>query len=571
MEQTNNNSRPEGAETGPATARIRRTPWRGWLMAVPLAAMILVAYLVVRTWVFAGPTVTVTFPHSAGISAPGTVVKYKGMRVGHVTSVDLVDDLRKVQATLQLRGSVADAVNDGTKFWIVSPSLLNGDIQSLVSGPYIAMRPGKGANREHFKGRLHPPRRPDQVSGRIVTLTTADKGLLGRGSLVLYHGIQAGRILTTDYDANKDRVEIRALIKHPFAKKLTDSSRFWRAGGFNIGTGSGAVNIKTPRPQALVSGAIAFGNVAQSQPQNGHTGGDKKTADRYPLYDGQTAARSALAGPHRRFSLTPTNGLDGISTGAPVTLEGQKIGRVSAVRMRYDPSSKRIQTGLDVTIYARALGIGGQTSNNEQATAKNNATARLVNALSQLVSNGLRAKISANIPVVGGKHIELAMVGQKDAQGLDHTQDPPAIPMVAGGGIGDIMDKIGDIASKLDAVPIARIGQNVAKTTENAQQIASSPQIRQALSNLNHSLANVEDVTANANGQIKPTLESLREAAAEADNTLRQIKQVTGGPASNQANVQQLVGEVTRASRSIRALTSYLQQHPDALLRGREQ
>lgn len=532
-------------------------------MAVPLAAMILVGYLVIRTWLFAGPTVTVTFPRSAGISPKGTVVKYKGVKVGQVTGLKLVDNLHKVRVTLQMSSSIEDALNAGTIFWIVSPGILSGDIKSLLGGPYIAMQPGKGGSRNHFKGLLHPPRTPANFSGRIVTLYTTRKGLLGRGSLVLYHDIRAGRILTTDFVASKDRVKIRALIKNPFAKKLDADSHFWRAGGLRIHTQGGGIKIQTPLPRTLLFGAIAFGDTHPTEEKTTESKSDQPTD--FLLYDSKSSARLGLAGPSRRFSLEPPGALPDIQAGAPVTLKGQQVGRVSRAWTHYDPDSKQFKTDLEVTIYAQALGIPRQTGSNTE----NNATSRLVNAIGNLVADGLRAKFATSIPVIGGTHIALIMTGRNETENLNRTKSPPAIPMVKGSGTGQPLAELGNIVDEINAIPLAEISHNVKKATANIREITGSPKIDEALSRLNRTLAHIEDITASADGQVKPALKSLREAAAEAEKTIGEIRNLIGGPASNQADLQHLIEELTRTARSIRILTSYLRRHPAALIYGR--
>ncbi len=162
------------------------------------------------------------------------------------------------------------------------------------------------------------------------------------------------------------------------------------------------------------------------------------------------------------------------------------------------------------------------------------------------------------------------MTHRHNAKGLENSHNPPGIPTIAGGGIGGVVDKLNNVADKIDAMPLEQIGQNLKHATAQANKLASSPQIRNIISNLNHSLANVEDISAGANGQIKPTLKSLRQAAAAAHQAMHKIKQLTAGDADNKADLQRLVGEVTRAARSIRVLTNYLQQHPEAIIRGRD-
>jgi ABC-type transporter Mla subunit MlaD len=67
---------------------------------------------------------------------------------------------------------------------------------------------------------------------------------------------------------------------------------------------------------------------------------------------------------------------------------------------------------------------------------------------------------------------------------------------------------------------------------------------------------------------VQPLVESLRRTAAQLDQTAAAAHQAVGG-SDSQGGLDQAVGELTRAARSVHALADYLDRHPEALLRGK--
>ncbi|MFP3759151.1 MlaD family protein, partial [Cupriavidus sp. SIMBA_020] len=67
-----------------------------WL--VPLIAVLVAGWLVVRSVMQTGPTVTIRFSTGEGIEAGKTRIKFKNVDVGIIKSVELSDDHKTVLA-----------------------------------------------------------------------------------------------------------------------------------------------------------------------------------------------------------------------------------------------------------------------------------------------------------------------------------------------------------------------------------------------------------------------------------------------------------------------------------------
>jgi len=69
---------------------------------------------------------------------------------------------------------------------------------------------------------------------------------------------------------------------------------------------------------------------------------------------------------------------------------------------------------------------------------------------------------------------------------------------------------------------------------------------------------------------VHQTIDRLRHTADDIDGTAAAARKLLGGSAASpNGNLQQAVHELTGTARAIRALANYLDQHPEALLRGR--
>ncbi len=103
------------------------------------------------------------------------------------------------------------------------------------------------------------------------------------------------------------------------------------------------------------------------------------------------------------------------------------------------------------------------------------------------------------------------------------------------------------------------------------------PRLDDSIRHLDGALAELDRTVRATGPQIAPTLRdvhrtvtSLRQTAAHIDATADTAKaMMSSSTADPGGNLQQALQELTDASRSIRSLADYLDQHPEALIRGR--
>jgi ABC-type transporter Mla subunit MlaD len=144
------------------------------------------------------------------------------------------------------------------------------------------------------------------------------------------------------------------------------------------------------------------------------------------------------------------------------------------------------------------------------------------------------------------------------------------IPAVAGGGIGDVVAS----AAK---IPLAEIGDNVRAITRQLRTLTASPQLKDSITHLDGALGELDKTLQQAGPEVAPTLratrqtvDSLKRTAGELDATVKAARMTIGAdPAAPDGSLEPALLHVSEAARSIRVLADYLDQHPEALIRGR--
>jgi paraquat-inducible protein B len=186
------------AETPRRTmAATRTTRWPGWIWGIPIAAIGLVVWLLVRTLSSHGIEVTVIYTNAHGMQPGSTRVMYRGVRVGTVTSVALASDNLHVIVDLDIEKSLAGELRSGTHFFLegAHPSLLHpSSLMTLISGPVIVMRPGGGAPTRSFKGIESNPYKMFAVSLPYRVKFDAAIGNLPVHSPVTLRGFTVGQV-----------------------------------------------------------------------------------------------------------------------------------------------------------------------------------------------------------------------------------------------------------------------------------------------------------------------------------------------------------------------------------------
>ncbi|HZS85389.1 MAG TPA: MlaD family protein [Stellaceae bacterium] len=541
----------------------RRSRWPGWIWAVPLAALGIVVWLGVRSFIARGPEIDVSFESSAGIRAGITEVRYKGIAVGKVEDVELSPDLGHVTATLRMDSSVEKHLNRGTRFWIVGASFSPADfaaLKTIIAGPYIEMDPGSGPPTRHFAGLMHPPAVPNSAAGTRFTLEAEGSATAEAGSPISYLGLRVGTVEARRLLKDGKGFELDAFIAAPYDKLVHAGTRFWNAGGVALQVTGQGFEAKLPSLGALLSGAIAFATpeAAAATPLG-------RAGERFPLYPDKRAAEDAPSGPRLPYLVAFGGAVGDLALGAPVKLRGFRIGEVSAVSLVFDSKSGALETPAVIEIEPDRLGLAGTAPPSDGSWRP-----VLDRALSEMIANGLRARLDRDPPLIGGRIVTLAFVPDAPPAALATGGRYPEIPAVPSGDIGALTASAGEIARRIAGLPLPEIAQGLHDIVGRLDRLAASPAVTASLQHLDRTLASLDHVTHEANGKIGPLIASLRRTADAAQSAAAAANNLMGGGFAEQnRDLPAALHELATAARSVRSLANYLDRHPEALLQGK--
>jgi len=340
----------------PPPAREHTSVWPSWIWAIPIAAVAIVAWLVVKQIAIVGPVVVVSFINAAGISAGNTKVDYNGMQVGTVQSVHLTSDLNHVEVHIRMHSEMAGHLGPGTKFWISSgPNLTNlASLRAIIAGPTIEMSPHRGKTQHYFIGLQQPPTLIAQTPGRNFVLTTEQKGNLSAGASVYYKDKNVGTVAWIKLRPDNS-FKLGVFIKAPYDALVHDGTRFWASSAVQFSMQGHGPRIELQSPAALLQGAIAFNTpsaaTAEAAAPEDH---------QFTLYSNRDAAQYAPGPDAVTYGVTFVASGGGLADNASVELAGKRVGTVQSSRLVFNLQTGAVeeQATLDLEPSLMALAPG---------------------------------------------------------------------------------------------------------------------------------------------------------------------------------------------------------------------
>jgi paraquat-inducible protein B len=524
-----------------------------WL--VPAVAIAIGASMLVRTVFLAGPRIEIEFKSADGVEAGKTELRYKEVVIGKVVSVGLRDDRKRVVVVAQLNRSAAGFAVEDSSFWVVRPRIGAAGVSglgTLFSGAYIASDAGLATTaRSQFIGLEAPPFVLRGEPGKVFVLHSDDLGSLDVGSPVFHRRTPVGRVVGYTLDPDRDDLTLKIFVEAPFFKLVTRDSRFWNASGIDLTLNASGLSVNTQTLASVLAGGLAFDlppGVSRSEAAPENTV--------FTLFSDRRAALAPPDGIAVPIRMVFDQSVRGLGPGAAVDLLGVDIGRVRSIALQYDGQRKRFPVEVVAEIYPLRLGPV-RTALLRDASGGDDAV-----VLRRLVANGLHAQLRTGNLLTGQLYVALdfipgpahaAAAGARAASAGHAASSPDAAvdAMVrmptAPGTLSELQPQIAEIVQKMSKVPFDAIGRDLRTT-------------------LQHASAAISQLTPDAQKALAEVQRTLARAQTSLDNLDRNV---TDSSAPVQRNLEDTLVELQRTSRALRVLADYLQQHPEALLRGK--
>ena len=274
--------------------------------------------------------------------------------------------------------------------------------------------------------------------------------------------------------------------------------------------------------------------------------------------------------------------LNGLGEGAPVIFRGVRIGSVTNIILRTDPVAMSIDIPVFVEIYPEKFKIMGEER------FKRNAE----KAVALQVKRGLRAQLEMQSLVTG--QLMVALDFHPDKPVIFRGDDAiPEIPTIQSG--------MEELAKTIEKAPVEEILNKMLSAVEGIEKVVNAPEMKQILLSLKQTVEGSRDLIRNVDDQVSPLATSIEktlrdarklvshiegiveplvssvektakastDAIVQAKKTLISVESIASEDSIVNQQLFDALKELAGAARSLRILSEYLAQHPEALLRGK--
>ena len=302
-----------------------------------------------------------------------------------------------------------------------------------------------------------------------------------------------------------------------------------------------------------------------------------------------------------RFVMFFDGSLKGLQVGAPVVMQGVKIGEVTDIYVMADPATLEFYNPVFVKIDPGKIRVAGQETTTWKMRKEEYSDYQA------LVKKGMKAQLVLQSFVTGQLWIGLDLYPDKPVRLVGMIKDVPEIPTIPPT-LEEISKTVGnlplkEIAGKLDNVltgiarlvnspELQRTVANMEKATGDIDRLVKrvdsqveplSADVRRTLEEANKTLASAQGALAQAEktlafkegvpGQVAEsllaTLSSVRSSLDESRKALVEVQGLTSQSAYLGYEAGSTLEEMKSLSRSVRSLTDYLERHPESLIRGK--
>jgi len=302
-----------------------------------------------------------------------------------------------------------------------------------------------------------------------------------------------------------------------------------------------------------------------------------------------------------RFVVFLESSLNGLDVGAPVKMQGVKIGEVKEISLLFDSNSDKLYKPVVIEINRSLLsGSGGSPLPKVVEMSRE----QLQVHRDRLVANGFRARLEMQSLLTGLLYVDLDTYPDKPPQfaNLEYQGllEIPGIPPTS----VELRNTAEEVAQKLRNLPLEQIVQDFADSLREIKSLLASQELKKTQVALANTLEEVETTVHILNRNLEPLLKNTSATAASTDGLVKDtqilIKQLqqdlpqlmAGTDKTLQAatvalqkaedslqRVDAAVGPesaltetllaVKQAARAIRDLGDYLERHPEAVLSGK--
>lgn len=290
-----------------------------------------------------------------------------------------------------------------------------------------------------------------------------------------------------------------------------------------------------------------------------------------------------------RFVIFFDSSLNGLEVGAPVKMQGVKIGEVREIVLLLDPKTSKIYKPVAIEINRSRL-TGPEGKSFPKALTRKEREANR----DALVTAGFRARLELQSLLTGLLFIDFDVHRGKPPvlTGLEYKGllELPAIPSTA----DELRTTAEELTTKLNELPLEEMVQDLSVSLREIKNFLTSQEARKSSTALAHTLEEMEKAVKTLNQNLKPLLANTNKAVVDTNALIKDFKPILAstdttltaataaldrardamakldGAIGPESTLQETLETLKEAARSVRNLTDYLERHPEAVLTGKD-
>ncbi len=271
--------------------------------------------------------------------------------------------------------------------------------------------------------------------------------------------------------------------------------------------------------------------------------------------------------------------LRGLSEGSPVTLRGIEVGSVSDIQVQLETDDLELRVPVIIEIDRNRLTAVHHGRKLEEKA---------------LADRGLRAQLQVRSFVTGTLEVALDFHPDTPVNLLGRPGRYPELPTIA--------SPTEELSRTLRDLPIREMSDSLLRTTRSLEELLNSKrapamlesvtdaaqearkllaeareQMPDLLSQAQAAFARMEAAALGAEGSVETLSadaaalsEEARIALRTVRSTMASVENLAADSAELRAELARTLQELSASARALRTLADYLQQHPEAILRGKE-
>jgi paraquat-inducible protein B len=298
----------------------------------------------------------------------------------------------------------------------------------------------------------------------------------------------------------------------------------------------------------------------------------------------------------KKFVLFFEDSVKGLNIGSQVDFRGVNIGTVTDIKIVLNKKDLSLRIPVFIEIEPKRITFDGTESELTKLAARTGK--EKIETFSQLlISRGLKAQLSMQSYVTGQLGIHLDFYPDKDTKLVGAEPSYTEIPTTE--------SSLSALSKTLENIPIAEIADKVEKTLDGIEKLVNSPDLQETLVSLHQTIeqahafvraldsqvmplaastrltlseakklfGNAAQLAHNLDVAIPPLIASLEGTSEAASVTMKDANKAMEGFAGANSPVRfeliKTLNELSAAARSFRVFAEYMQNHPEALIRGK--